>query len=59
MRNRFRNVFQFPSNGKAHSDDFRHGAELRSTEWLAFQFPSNGKAHSDTIRRNLQMIDWY
>ena len=38
--------FQFPSNGKAHSDghEGRRGTERRY--W--FQFPSNGKAHSDS-----------
>ena len=40
--------FQFPSNGKAHSDRFRnHLSRAVSRYSRRFQFPSNGKAHSD------------
>ena len=39
-------MFQFPSNGKAHSDPL----SLPNSPHIGvlFQFPSNGKAHSDT-----------
>ena len=37
--------FQFPSNGKAHSDK-PFSRSLRNPRKM-FQFPSNGKAHSD------------
>ena len=36
--------FQFPSNGKAHSDPT---LLVLDESLVAFQFPSNGKAHSD------------
>ena len=41
--------FQFPSNGKAHSD-----SRLWAIIWavILFQFPSNGKAHSDPGMRS-------
>ena len=42
--------FQFPSNGKAHSDLQKHGEDDHNLEM--FQFPSNGKAHSDSSQRN-------
>ena len=38
--------FQFPSNGKAHSDMFKNNIAL-TLAIVLFQFPSNGKAHSD------------
>ena len=38
--------FQFPSNGKAHSDKIESETYLLKKE-EKFQFPSNGKAHSD------------
>ena len=37
-------LFQFPSNGKAHSDGRQ---DLPKNGGALFQFPSNGKAHSD------------
>ena len=40
--------FQFPSNGKAHSDNHGSGNTKMSSPSL-FQFPSNGKAHSDRL----------
>ena len=44
-------MFQFPSNGKAHSDETVVDNSVSAS--YAFQFPSNGKAHSDTARKNL------
>ena len=41
--------FQFPTNGKAHSDK-RLKSFLRLPRWSKFQFPTNGKAHSDLQR---------
>ena len=38
-------VFQFPSNGKAHSDNVEEFEFFVC--YYRFQFPSNGKAHSD------------
>ena len=42
---RMASQFQFPSNGKAHSDSSNTIVE---NTYLKFQFPSNGKAHSDS-----------
>ena len=39
--------FQFPSNGKAHSDTIKQDNNLHR---CVFQFPSNGKAHSDGLQ---------
>ena len=45
-------VFQFPSNGKAHSDT--PDTLCAESRWVGlFQFPSNGKAHSDLCRQTL------
>ena len=37
--------FQFPSNGKLHSNIVQERSELTRKPW--FQFPSNGKLHSN------------
>ena len=41
-----RKVFQFPSNGKLHSNFLDHTRNRRTK--TRFQFPSNGKLHSNS-----------
>ena len=47
--------FQFPSNGKAHSDWIETLNWLKEN-WKWFPFPSNGKAHSDELKMELKKI---
>ena len=50
--------FQFPTNGKAHSDkQGRWNAATRPECW--FQFPTNGKAHSDRLGTFHRRLQWF
>ena len=46
--------FQFPTNGKAHSDGTLQPGD--SIKIQVFQFPTNGKAHSDKMARFFSLM---